>query len=134
MPRIRTYSELSRLRTFEERYEYLRLGGIVGERTLGGVSQDFYHSYEWSEARRYVLLRDNGCDLGIPGHDIFEGAHVHHMNPITIEDIVHGNMDILDPEYLITVTLETHNAIHYGAELHGPVGFIERRPGDTKLW
>lgn len=134
MTRTRSYSELRTLGTFEERYEYLRLGGIVGERTLGGLSQDFYHSYEWHEARAFVLRRDNGCDLGIPGHDIFENAHVHHMNPITTEDIIHGNMAIIDPEFLITVTLDTHNAIHYGRDLQRPVGFIERHPGDTKLW
>lgn len=134
MPRIRTYSELAMLPTFEERYHYLRLGGSVGERTLGGIAQDFYHSYEWAEARNFVLRRDNGCDLGIPGYDIFENAHVHHMNPITVEDIVHGNLAIIDPEYLITTTLDTHNAIHYGSDLQRPVGFIERHPGDTTLW
>jgi len=134
MSRIRSYSELRTLSTFEDRYRYLRLGGVVGERTLEGLSQGFYHSYEWKEVREYVIIRDNACDLGIPGHDIFSNAHVHHMNPITEDDIIHINMDILDPEYLITVTLDTHNAIHYGSEISRPVGFIERRPGDTKLW
>lgn len=134
MTRIRSYSELRTFGTFEDRFNYLRLGGVVGERTLGGLSQDFYHSYEWHEARTYVLRRDNGCDLGIPGHDIFDNAHVHHMNPITEDDILHGNMAIIDPEYLITVTLDTHNAIHWGTDLQRPIGFIERRPGDTKLW
>lgn len=134
MALTRSYSELITFPTFEERYYYLRLGGVVGERTLGGLSQSFYHSYEWAEVRKFVLLRDNICDLGMPGHDIFDNAHVHHMNPITEDDIIHGNMAILDPEYLITVTLDTHNAIHYGSDLQRPVGFIERRPGDTKHW
>lgn len=134
---IRTYSELSNIESFEERYKYLALKGDVGRSTFGFdryLNQDFYRSREWRNARRIVIIRDNGCDLGIDGYEIHEGLYVHHMNPMTADDIVHGNDDILNPDFLITVTHETHNAIHYGDErlLRRPL--IERMPGDTKLW
>lgn len=134
---IRTYSELSNIESFEDRYKYLALRGEVGRSTFGFdryLNQDFYRSAEWRSARRVVIIRDNGCDLGIDGYEIHENLYVHHMNPMTADDIVHGNDDILNPNYLITVTHETHNAIHYGDErlLRRPL--IERMPGDTKLW
>lgn len=137
MSRIRTYSELRRLHTFEERFDYLELKGSVGESTFGfdrWLNQRFYTSREWRWARNFVISRDNGCDLGVPGYEIHSGAMVHHMNPMSADDITHGNEDILDPEYLILVSLNTHNAIHYGGKDLLPKGPVERRPGDTALW
>jgi hypothetical protein len=134
---IRTYSELVQLPTFEERYKYLALRGAVGRETFGFdryLNQDFYTSREWRNARRSVIIRDNGCDLGLYGYEIHEGLYVHHMNPMTIDDILHNNPDILNPEFLITVTHETHNAIHYGDEKLLPRPLVERAPGDTTLW
>lgn len=130
----RSYSELSRLSTFEERFRYLALRGRVGDETFGferQINQDFYHSYAWKRARRIVLLRDDNCDLGVEGYDIPAGLHIHHMNPITARDIYEGNPDILDPEFLISTTQLTHNAIHYGDERQLLRSFTERRPGDT---
>lgn len=98
------------------------------------MNQRFYTSREWRQIRHNVIARDNGCDLGVDGLEIHRGLYIHHMNPMTVEDIASGNPDILDPEFLITVTHSTHNAIHYGDENHLPRGLVERRPGDTKLW
>jgi hypothetical protein len=137
MSKIRTYSELSRLETFEERYHYLELKGRVGERTFGfdrWLNQIFYKSREWKRARDYVIVRDNGCDLGVPGFEIHVDLLVHHMNPMTVQDIEAGEEWIIDPEYLITTSLATHNAIHYGDESLLPRGPIVRQPGDTRLW
>ena len=134
MDRHRTYSELSQIDGFDERYRYLALRGVVGDQTFGyerHINQTFYHSYEWRRVRRIVLLRDNNCDLGVDGYDIPGGLHIHHMNPITTEDLYDRNPDILDPEYLISTTQQTHNAIHYGDERQLPRSFTERRPGDT---
>ena len=117
--RIRTYSELKRLSTFDERYEYLRLGGAVGGSTFGfdrHVNQSFYSSLEWRTIRRDVILRDSGCDLGILGYEINGVPLVHHINPIAVDDIRDREDWILQPEYLITTTQQTHNAIHYGDE------------------
>ena len=137
MSRIRTYSELRRIATFEERFDYLELKGIVGESTFGfdrWLNQTFYTSREWRQVRTHVIARDMGCDLGIPGYEIHSGLVIHHMNPMTVEDIKHGNEDILDSEFLITASLTTHNAIHYGGRDRLPRGPVERREGDTKLW
>ena len=137
MSRIRTYLGLSRLDTFEERYQYLRLTGTVGLRTFGfdrWINQGFYKSREWKSARDKVISRDNGCDLGIPGYEIYSGLLVHHMNPITLLDIEHGEEFIIDPNYLITTSIRTHNAIHYGDETLLPRGPIVRKMGDTTLW
>ena len=134
---IKSYSELARLRTFEDRFEYLRLGGGVGQATFGFdryINQQFYMSQEWHEARNYVILRDNGCDLGILGYEIHISPLIHHMNPMTPEDIIHGEEWILDPEYLITTTHRTHNAIHYASVNPYPKVVTERTPRDTKLW
>jgi hypothetical protein len=134
---IRTYSELRRLDTFEERYRYLALRGNVGASTFGFdryMNQMFYRSTQWRQIRHHVIARDNGCDLGIDGYDIHDRIYIHHMNPMTVEDISHGDDDILDPEYLITTTHRTHNAIHYGDETLLPRRLVERRPGDTRLW
>ena len=134
---IRTYSDLSKLKTLEDRYKYLALHGQVGEATFGFdryMNQEFYRSREWRRVRDDVILRDNGCDLGIEGHDIHRGLYIHHMNSMTLADIRNRNESILDPEFLITVRLMTHNAIHYGDERLLPRPPVERRPGDTKLW
>lgn len=135
--KIRSYSEVRRLRSLEERFEYLALRGQVGEVTFGSeryVNQSFYRSREWRSIREEVIIRDDGCDLGIPGYEIHGNIIIHHMNPMSVADIVHGNDDILDPDYLICVTLATHNAIHYGDATLLSRKFVERRPGDTKLW
>ena len=137
MNRIRTYIELRRLETFEERYLYLRLAGTLGEATFGfdrWINQRFYKSQEWKLVRNHILIRDNGCDLGVPGFEIHERPLVHHMNPISIDDIKHGEEWLLDPNFLITVSHQTHNAIHYGDENLLPRGPIVRKAGDTRLW
>jgi hypothetical protein len=134
----RTYSELRQLTTFEDRFDYLSMAGEVGAATFGfdrWVNQNFYRSREWKQARSAVILRDNGCDLGIPGREIYRELLVHHMNPVTPEDLIRGEEWVLDLEYLITTTHRTHNAIHYGdRSLLARAAPVERRPGDTKLW
>lgn len=135
--RIRSYTELRRLDSYEERFSYLRLGGQVGRDTFGFdryLNQMFYQSREWRDVRHKIILRDGGCDLGIPGWEIYDRIYIHHMNPMTANDILRGNEAVLDPEFLITVTHKTHNAIHYGDGKQLPRLPIERRPGDTKLW
>jgi hypothetical protein len=134
---IRTYSEVVRRSTFEDRYEYLKLGGSVGASTAGfdrWINQEFYRSREWKSLRQDVILRDGGCDLGVPGHEIQRKALVHHLNPVTVRDIVDGLHWILNPEYLITVSHDTHNAIHYGDASLLPKEHVERSPGDTRVW
>lgn len=133
----RSYSELRQIKTFEERFRYLALRGRVGESTFGfdrWANQGFYRSAEWRNARHGIIVRDNGCDLGIEGYEIHHGLLIHHLNPITMRQIESGDPCILDPENLITVTHNTHNAIHYGDESLLPRPLVERRPGDTKLW
>lgn len=137
MTMIRTYIELSRLETFEERYRYLALKGILGENTFGfdrWINQSFYRSREWRSARSHVIVRDNGCDLGILGYEIHSGLLVHHMNPLTLEDLERDDDWIIDPNFLITTSLQTHNAIHYGNINQLPRGPTIRRSGDTTLW
>ena len=134
---IKRYSELSKIQDFSERYEYLRLYGDVGRSTFAFdryMNQKFYASREWKDVRRYVIVRDNGCDLGVPGFEIHDKILIHHMNPVTPEDIIHGSESILDPEYLISTTHQTHNAIHFGDESQLLVVPKERTRGDTKLW
>lgn len=134
---IKTYSDLRRYLTFEERFAYLKIGGSVGASTFGFdryLNQEFYRSTLWRRARRDVIARDFGCDLGVKGYEIYDKVYVHHMNPLTIDDIKTGNMNAIDPEFLISVSHNTHNAIHYGDESLLPKKHIERRPGDTKLW
>lgn len=135
--RTRTYRELIRIDDYEERFHYLRLDGQVGLDTFGFdryMNQTFYASREWKRIRKQVIARDEGCDMAFPGYEIYDRIYVHHMNPMTPNDIKHGNDDILNPEFLICVTHKTHNAIHYGDERLLPRPFVERRPGDTKLW
>lgn len=135
--KIRTYSELSRIDSFEERFEYLRLDGVVGARTFGPdrwINQQFYRSREWKQVRNAVIVRDNGCDMGLDGYETNKTLIVHHMNPMVVDDIVSHNDDNFDPEFLISVTLDTHNAIHYGDSSLLAQPYVERQPGDTTLW
>lgn len=137
MKMTKTYSELVRLPSFTERFEYLKLGGKVGEETFGSrryLNQLFYTSPEWREIRDDIIIRDNGCDLGLAGYEIPEKIIVHHMNPMTIEDLTDFSDDVFNPEYLICVSQLTHNAIHYGDDNLLPKKHIERRPGDTCPW
>ena len=135
--KIRTYQELTQYTTFEERYRYLRLVGQVGVATFGYdrfINQQFYRSHEWKVVRDHVIARDLGRDLGIEGYDIHGRILVHHMNPITHDDLDKGAQTVLHPNYLITTTHNTHNAIHFGDESLLLLPPVERRPGDTKLW
>lgn len=134
---LRSYSELSRLRTFDERFRYLLLAGSVGVETFGFdryVNQRFYRSEEWKHVRNVVIARDNGCDLGIEGRDINGRVYVHHMNPMNLEQINDHTDLILDPEYLVCVTFATHNAIHYGDESYITLAPVERQPNDMCPW
>lgn len=126
-----------RLDTYEERYEYLRLQSVVGQSTFGfdrHLNQALYKSRRWRSIREQVIIRDESCDLGIPDYELFKYVVVHHMNPITIEDIEQDLDRIYDPEFLITTSRQTHNAIHFGDESLLPKLPIERRPGDTTPW
>lgn len=134
---MRTYTELAQLESFEDRFDYLKLSGVVGEPTFGSErfrNQAFYRSREWKIVRDQVITRDYGCDMGVDGHDIHGKILIHHMNPMTPMDLISGDNDILDPEYLITVTHNTHNAIHYGSKALLALPIVERRQGDTNLW
>lgn len=134
---ILRYRDIRPLKTIQERYDYLRLGGQVGASTFGFdryLNQAFYKSKEWQQARNDVILRDNACDLGIEGYDIFKGLVVHHMNPITVDDIVQRKDYIFDPEFLICVSDRTHKAIHYGDAGLLPKEPVQRRAGDTCPW
>lgn len=134
---MKTYSELSKLKTFKERFNYLKLKGSVGIETFGFdryLNQALYNSPEWKQAREQVLIRDNGCDLGVSGRDISSHAIIHHMNPITEKQIEERDPEIFNPEYLITVTHKTHNAIHYGVDSICNEDYKERKTGDTCLW
>lgn len=134
---IRTYSELIALPTFEERFRYLQLDGRIGEETFGFdryLNQAFYKSEEWLRVRDLVIVRDHGCDLGIEGREIYGRILIHHMNPITIDDIAKRSKYLLDPEYLITTVKSTHDAIHYGDENLLIKGPIERTRNDTCPW
>ena len=134
--KVRSYTELRMLPTFEERFEYLKLGGEVGKDTFGfdrWINQKFYKSHEWKQVRRDVIIRDNGCDLGLEGYELQNGIYVHHMNPMLPKDIVDASEWILNPEYLICVSFNTHNAIHYGDASLLPK-IVERKPNDTCPW
>lgn len=134
---IRTYSELITIPTFEERFKYLQLNGFVGEETFGFdryLNQNFYRSKEWKRIRDQIIVRDSGCDLGILDREIYGNIIIHHMNPITTDDIYRVSDYLTNPEYLICTTLRTHNAIHYGDESLLITAPIERRPNDTSPW
>lgn len=134
---IRTYNELMLLPTFKERFEYLKLSGRVGEETFGfdrWLNQKFYRSAEWKHIRDLVIIRDNGCDLGVEGREIYGKILIHHMNPITKKDILERTDLLLNPKYLISVTKQTHDAIHYSDEsilMNDP---IARSKNDTCPW
>lgn len=137
MKTIRTYSELIKLRTFEERFRYLQLNGRVGEETFGFdryLNQKFYNDPEWLRIRDQVIIRDNGCDLAMPDREIKTRILVHHMNPIDKEDILRRSDFLLNPEYLICTIKATHDAIHYGDESKLMIMPPERRPNDTCPW
>lgn len=134
---LRTFSELDQIDDFVDRFRYLSLRGTVGAPTFGHerwLNQDFYQSRQWRQIRSHVIARDEACDLAMPGYEIHGRLYIHHMNPMTPDDIIHGREAILDPEFLITTMHQTHNAIHYGDEKLLPRPFVPRRPGDTKLW
>ena len=134
---IKCYTELSKLNSFEERYQYLRLKGSVGVETFGFdryLNQVFYRSQRWKEVRDFVFIRDNGCDLGVEGYEIHGSFMIHHMNPITLKDIELESDFLIDPEYLISTIHNTHNAIHYGDDSLLVTAPIERRKYDTCPW
>lgn len=134
---LKTHSELSKLKTFEDRFQYLRLDGIVGEETFGFdryLNQILYQSKEWKRCRRDIIIRDNGCDLGCEGFEVHGRILIHHINPITVDDIVNRNPNVFDPENLILTSHNTHQAIHYGNEDLLPTAPIERRKNDTSPW
>lgn len=134
---IRRYSELKNLKTLKERYEYLKLNGKIGQDTFGFdriFNQMFYSSREWKKVRNEVILRDNGCDLGVSGYDIYGRIIIHHMNPITLDDIRENSEFLMNPEYLITTSHLTHNAIHYGDDRLIFTSPIERTKNDTCPW
>ncbi len=134
---VKTYSDLLKLCTFEERFRYLQLNGRVAQETFGFsrfINQNFYSTPEWKSVRDFVILRDSGCDLGIEGYDIHDRILIHHINPISTEDIITRSEFLLNPEYLITTTHNTHNAIHYGDESMLMTTFVERSRNDTCPW
>lgn len=133
----RSYSELIRIQSFEERFEYLALRGQVGNQTFGHarwLNQNFYTSREWRDLRHHIFIRDRECDLGVSGFEIFEPPVIHHIIPITEMDLENGTSLLFDPDNLITTTHQTHNAIHYGDASLLRLPLVERTPGDTKLW
>lgn len=136
--KIRTYSEMIVLPTFEERYSYLRLFGVVGADTFGFdryLNQAFYKSAEWKKVRHQIIARDNACDLAVAGYELYDHIYIHHMNPITIDDISNASDFLLNPEFLISVSLDTHNAIHYGdIQLIKKKELVERAPNDMCPW
>lgn len=134
---IRTYSELVQFKTFRERFDYLSLRGDVGCETFGHnrwMNQQFYVSRVWRDLRQLAIIRDESCDLGVPGFEIHGKLIVHHMNPLTEEDVAYGTARALDLEFLICTTHDTHNAIHFGDPRLLAEPYVPRRPGDTKLW
>lgn len=134
---IRTYTELMKLQTFEERFRYLKLVARVGEETFGFdryLNQQFYHSQEWKSIRNEIIIRDNACDLGITGREMNKGIIIHHMNPIAKDDLIHQSDFLLNPDYLICVSKKTHSAIHYGDESLLFDGLVERSKNDTCPW
>ena len=138
MKKIKSYSDLIVLKTFEERFKYLEIGGQIGIDTFGFnryLNQNFYRSYKWLKVRDQVILRDNGMDLGVDGYPVNGKIVIHHINPITVEDVVEQNPDIFNLDYLISCSHATHNALHYGNEEYlSRFQVIERKPNDTCPW
>lgn len=134
---MKTYTELVSIPTFEERFRYLELEGLVGRETFGFdryLNQKFYRSPEWKRVRQEVIVRDNGCDLGVEDRPIFGKIIIHHINPISIDDLTQKESWVLNPEFLISTCKKTHDAIHYSDESILFVEPIERKPNDTCLW
>ena len=134
---IRTYSELITIPTYEERFEYLRCNSAVGKETFGFdryLNQVLYNSMDWKRLRRQIIIRDNGCDLALEGYTIYGKIIIHHINPISLDDIMKERSIVFDPENLVCVSFNTHNAIHYGDASLLPMGPIERTPNDTCPW
>ena len=136
---MRTYSELITIPTLEERFQYLKIAdGIVGDATFGGyryLNQGFYRSAEWKSFRNYIITRDLGCDMAFPGQEIYGRIIIHHLNPLTKQDLLEGSNSLMDPENAVCVSDKTHNLIHYGASAHYPLDeYVERQPNDTTLW
>ena len=134
---FRTYTELNSMKTFDERFKYLYLGGHVGKETFGfdrWLNQRFYRSQEWKRIRDIVILRDYGCDLGVEGREIYGNPIIHHMNPISEKDLIERSDLLLNPEYLITVSHQTHNALHYGVRDSDIFFSKERTKNDTCPW
>lgn len=132
---IRRYSELCKLKTFDDRFNYLAVKGTVASETFGYdryLNQQFYTSTEWQRIRNYVIDRDNGCDLGLENYEIGGRIVIHHMNPIVVDDIIHSSDILLDPEYLVCTSFDTHNAIHFGKL--SDVKIVERSKNDTCPW
>lgn len=138
MIKTKNYSDLIKLTTFEDRFKYLEIGGHIGIESFGFdryLNQVFYRSPEWLRVRDEIILRDNGCDLGMEGYFVNGRIIIHHMNPISVEDVTNRNKDIFDPEFLICCSHQTHNAIHYGNEEYlRKFQLIERKPNDTIPW
>lgn len=137
MKHTKSYSELSKYSDFNDRFDYLKLDGRVGRLTFGydrHINQHFYGSHLWHRVRDHVIVRDNGCDLGVPGYEIYQGLLIHHINPMAVEDILHSEEWLIDPEYLITTTQRTHNAIHFANPRLLPAVVTSRSPNDTRLW
>lgn len=138
MKHDRTYTELSKLKTFDERFKYLLLSGKVGIETFGYdryLNQILYTSPQWKTLRNKIIIRDDGCDLGVEGYPINGKVIIHHLNPITIDDVLDSSPDVFNPEYLVCVSHKTHNAIHYGMEEYTKeYELVERKPNDTIPW
>lgn len=136
--KIRTYTELSKLNNLEDRFNYLKINGIVGDDTFGFdryINQKFYQSKEWKNVRNYVIARDMGNNMGLPNNEINGKIYIHHMNPINVDDIKNSSDYLLNPEYLICVSEDTHNAIHYGdISLIKKNDILDRKPNDTCPW
>lgn len=134
---LRSYSRLSQLSTFDDRLHYLRIDGVVGASTFGMdryLNQSFYHSREWKQVRDFVITRDLGCDLGVSDLEIEDSIYVHHMNPITPDSFEASDVVLLDPEYLICCSFNTHQFIHYGRVIRRAAEYAPRRPNDTCPW
>lgn len=134
---IKSYSELIEIPNYFDRFEYLKIGGHVGESTFGSnryLNQALYRSYEWKKFRRDMIIRDNGCDMADPDHEIGGIILLHHINPITVDDVVHNRSKVFDPDNVVCVSHKTHEAIHYGDDSLLPKGLIIRRPNDTIPW
>lgn len=134
---IRTYSELITFQTMKERFRYLKIGGLIGESTFGFdryLNQALYTSKEWRDLRHHIIARDEGNDMALDGWSIGDRIIIHHINPLTMDDVYSRNPDIFNPEYLVCVSQNTHNAIHFGDETLLPKPVMERRPGDTCPW